>query len=296
MKKIVLLILLLLVGTFFWWQGRKAKQNPASEKLQVVVSGYVPYTLAYQLGGERISLSMLLPTNAEPHAFEPTPGAILSVRNADIFAYISEQIEPWVKDLLDSIQSGTKIVEAADQVGPAEDPHVWMDFANVRHIAAALARAFVEQDPENQTYYEEKFMAFQREIDALEASFLTGLKNCHSREVVHVGHLAFENLAKKYRLALFPLAGVSHAGEHSAHKLTGLVNLIRDKKIKAIFTEETLSPRLAAIVAEETGVRVYPLYTVEHVSKQDFEQHVTYGELMRRNLTSLQGGLVCPSL
>ena len=50
---------------------------------------------------------------------------------------------------------------------------------------------------------------------------------------------------------------------------------------------------LAATVARETNVRVLPLYTVEEVSKKDFDAGITYGEYMRRNLHNLREGLKC---
>ncbi|MBR4592324.1 MAG: zinc ABC transporter substrate-binding protein, partial [Elusimicrobiaceae bacterium] len=43
---------------------------------------------------------MLLPPGAEPHAFEPTPGSMVLVHRADAFVYISDWLEPWVKDIL----------------------------------------------------------------------------------------------------------------------------------------------------------------------------------------------------
>ncbi|MBQ8032854.1 MAG: zinc ABC transporter substrate-binding protein, partial [Elusimicrobiaceae bacterium] len=61
----------------------------------------------------------------------------------------------------------------------------------------------------------------------------------------------------------------------------------------AIFTEDTLSPRLAKAVAQETGAQIFPLYPIEHISKTDFNANVTYAELMRRNLESLARGLQC---
>ena len=63
--------------------------------------------------------------------------------------------------------------------------------------------------------------------------------------------------------------------------------------LSALFTEDAVSPRLAETVAAETGVDILPLYPIEHVTKNDFNREVSYAELMRRNLESLQRGLSC---
>ena len=127
----------------------------------------------------------------------------------------------------------------------------------------------------------------------MDDSYKKGLSSCQGREVVHIGHLAFGRLAQKYGFTLTALAGTSHDGEHSVRRLAGVVDLIKHHHIQTIFTEETLSPRLAQTVAAETGAQILPLYTVESISKQDFDNHITYIDLMKRNLDNLQRGLKC---
>ena len=134
---------------------------------------------------------------------------------------------------------------------------------------------------------------FNAQLTDLDEAYKKGLSVCQGREVVHIGHLAFERLAKKYGLTLTALAGTSHDGEHSVRRLAGVVDLIKKHHIETIFTEETLSPRLAQTVAGETGAQILPLYTVEGVSKQDFDKHITYIDFMKRNLENLQRGLKC---
>ena len=297
MKKHLPAVLFLLAAALIWWLSLAPRRHqvPVAEgaKPRVVTSGYVPYTLAKQLSGGLADVTMLLPANAEPHSFEPTPGALVTVKNADIFIYVSDRIEPWAKDVLSSAGEQTAVVQAAKYAASSDDPHVWMDFQNAKQIARAISFALVQKDPSHRAEYEAHLKAFEKELAELDAAYQTGLASCQSRQVVHVGHLAFGNLTKKYDLSLSALAGSSHDGENSVRRVAELIGFIKDNQIRAIFTEETLSPRLSAAVAEETGAQVLPLYTVEHVSKDDFDRGVTYGELMRRNLDSLQRGLGC---
>ena len=297
MKKHLPAVLFLLAAALIWWLSLAPRRHqvPVAEgaKPRVVTSGYVPYTLAKQLSGGLADVTMLLPANAEPHSFEPTPGALVTVKNADIFIYVSDRIEPWAKDVLSSAGEQTAVVQAAKYASSSDDPHVWMDFQNAKQIARAISFALVQKDPSHRAEYEAHLKAFEKDVAELGAAYQTGLASCQSRQVVHVGHLAFGNLTKNYGLSLSALAGSSHDGENSVRRVAELIRFIKDNQIRAIFTEETLSPRLSAAVAEETGAQVLPLYTVEHVSKDDFDRGVTYGELMRRNLDSLQRGLGC---
>ena len=259
----------------------------------VVVSGYVPYTLVKQLGGEETAVEMLLPPNAEPHSFEPSPGTLVQVHKAALFVYVSGALEPWVQDVLGAAGKDTKVVELAAGLPQAQDPHVWMDFGFIVDMARTLTAALVEKDPSRTAQYQQNLTRFEQEIALLDREFATALKDCQSREIVHIGHLAFSALAKRYGLSLTALAGASHDAEQSVRKVADLVKHIRAEKVPALFTEEEVSPRLAQAVAAETSAEIFPLYTIEHVTKTDFDQAVTYAQLMRRNLESLQKGLKC---
>ena len=296
MRKHLFSILFLLAAGAIWWASISSTvRNPVADNDNpiLVTSGYVPYTLAKELAGDYINVLMLLPPGAEPHAFEPTPGALITLKHANAFVYISDELEPWAADLTKVTAEKTPVIKLADRVSAGTDPHIWMNLQNIKLLAAQIAQVLTQIDPAHELAYEENLAKFDHEIDELAQEFQTALDNCKSREVVHVGHLAFKNLTDEYGLTLTALAGTSHDGEHSAKKLAELVNQIKAKGIFFIFTEETLSPRLAKAVAQETGAQILPLYPIEHISKKDFNENVTYATLMRRNLKSLKRGLLC---
>lgn len=295
MKKTLFLFLILLAaGAAFWlFTPKRMSSAVSSGQVKVVASGYVPYTVAKQIAGDAAEVTMLLPANAEPHSFEPTPGAIVTVHNADVFIYVSSRLEPWVTDILPSVGENTLVVQAASSAKPSKDPHIWMNFDNMPPFAASIARALTEKDPAHQDLYAANLAAFNKQIENLSQQFAQGLKNCQSRRIVHIGHLAFGNLASRYGLELTALAGTSHDGEHSVKRLAQVVDLIKQSGVPYVFTEPALSQNLAEVVAKETGAQLLPLYTVEHVSVQDAQNQVTYADLMLRNLTSLQRGLEC---
>ncbi len=259
----------------------------------IIASGYVPYTLAWQLSGGQVPMGMILPPGTEPHAFEPTPGALLTVKEADVFVYVSETLEPWAPELTQAAGSQTRVVRLAEVVPSTQDPHIWMNFEDVRAMAKQLAATLVQTYPAKEPVFTQNLARLEQELTDLQQAYAQALGACAGHEVVHIGHLAFGPLAAQYGLQLTALSGTSHEGEHSAKKLARLVKQIKEKHIAAIFTEENLSPRLAQTVAQETGAQVLPLYTVEHISKEDFDHRVTYAQLMRRNLASLTRGLQC---
>lgn len=296
MRKHLFSILFLVVAGAIWWASISSTvRNPYADNDNpvIVTSGYVPYTLLKELAGDSVNVLMLLPPGAEPHAFEPTPGALVMLQHADAFVYVSDELEPWAADLAKSVGQKTRVLALVQSFPKTEDPHVWMDPQQAELMAYELSELLADIAPQHRSVTDKNYSKLADELDQLDKDFQTQLANCQSREVVHIGHLAFGNLAQKYNLQLTALAGTSHNGEHSAKKLAALVKQIKQNNIHTIFTEDTLSPRLAQAVAQETGAQILPLYPIEHISKDDFNNNVTYATLMRRNLESLKRGLQC---
>ena len=280
-------VLLLCAAVFISCSKDEAK--PQNQELNIAVSSYVPYTFAKSVLGDAANLTLLIPPGVEAHAFEPSPKTIKEIKQAQIFFYTSNFLEPWALKL---DKNAVMLAENLPQVLP-QDPHVWMNFDSVRILARRTAELLAQINPQQASIYQANLKNFEQELTALDKEFTQGLAHCDNREIVHIGHLAFGPLAKRYGLELFALSGSSHEGEHSVRRLADLVQHIRRKKIHALFTEDAVSPRLAEAVAAETGVDILTLHTIEHVSKNDFNQEVSYVEFMHRNLESLQRGLSC---
>lgn len=266
---------------------------PRGKKLNVVASGYVAYTLARQMGGDKINISMLAAPGSEPHSFEPTPGSIVLVNDADIFVYISLRIEPWVASVLAGAKKNLHVVEAAS-VTPAEaDPHVWMDFDNAYLIAEYITDILAQQDPSNKKYFQTNLRGFKEEIALLKQEYARRLAYCESRTVIHMGHMAFRDLAKNYNLELKTLRDPAQGEKASVKTVADLINAIKKEEIRSIFTEEMISQNLTNTIAKETGAKIFLLYPIEQVTRRDFENHQSYFGFMRLNLNNLVEGLVC---
>ena len=100
----VLLAMVLAVSAF---SGCTVQRNPASDdgKLHVVTTIFAPYDFARQVGGDDVSVTMLLRPGCEVHAYEPTPKDIIAIRNADVFIYVGGESDAWVKTVLDGVDN-----------------------------------------------------------------------------------------------------------------------------------------------------------------------------------------------
>ena len=310
MKAVTVFALVLLLLAPAACTPKDQAQRPA-RKLQVVTTLFPLYDMARAIGGESAEVSLLLPPGVEAHSFEPRPGDILRLNDADIFIYTGPFMEPWAESLLKGLDTkrllvvnagdGIPLLKQGEEQGSVDghkhegggDPHIWLDFDNARTMVATILAGLVTRDSVHADVFRRNASAYQTRLEELDHAYRTGLAACDIRTIIHGGHFAFGYLAKQYGLryvAAFPPSGDS---EPNARQMVAMVGLIRSSGAGAIYYEELVSPRLADTLARETGTRILMLNAAHNVSRDDLARGVTFPALMERNLKNLRQGLRC---
>ncbi len=288
-----------------------AKESPVRERrLRVVTTLFPLYDFARAVGGQKAEVELLLPPGVEPHGFEPRPKDILRINEAAIFVYTGNFMEPWAETIIKGIDTQkVLVVDASRGVtttpvpkpdehrhGDREeriDPHIWLDLGNAQKMVDNILQGFVEKDPHNREFYQTNAGAYSTRLRELDEKFRKGLAQCKTRLFVHGGHYAFHYLARRYDLTYVSVYGFSPNAEPSPRHLAGIVRTLRQHKIKHIFYEELLQPRVAETVARETGAKLLPLNGGHNVSREEMERGVTFISVLDQDLKNLREGLEC---
>ena len=257
-------------------------------KPQILVSSYVPYTLIKNLVKDKADLSMLMPPGVEPHSFEPLPKDILKVQNTKTFFYINNTLESWAYEIKKDMA-----FELGKNLTTPQDIHIWMDLDKALLMTQRASNDLQKEYPILTSEIQTNFTHFAADINALKKSYSNQLKNCKTRDIYHIGHLAFGAIARNYNLNFKPLINSSESQEPSPKDILEMIKQIKDKKIKYIFTEEALPPEMATLIAEQTQTKVLMLYTIEHITKEEFDKQISYQDFMKKNLENLVKGLEC---
>ena len=282
------------------------RQAAGNQKIIVVTTLFPLYDMAKHIGADRADVSMLLPPGMEPHSFEPKPGDILKINEADIFVYTGKFMEPWADTIIQSVTNKNLVVVDAGQgtvttaesygcEGPAgaTDPHIWLDFDNAKTMTDNILSAFDAKDPEHAEFYGKNAAAYKAGLTELDSEFRAALASCRSREIVYGGHYAFGYMARRYNLEYVAAQGLSPDAEPTAKDMAKLVEQIRKNDIKYIFYEELTSPRVAYTIAGETGAKMLPLNPAENLTRDRFRSGATLFDILREDLANLKTGLGC---
>lgn len=92
------------------------------ERLSVVTTLFPYYDFTRQVAGDLVDLSMVIPAGMDSHSFEPTPTDIRLIQNADVLIANGGEMEQWLVQVMDSIDSDTlTVVYMMDYVDVVEE-------------------------------------------------------------------------------------------------------------------------------------------------------------------------------
>jgi ABC-type Zn uptake system ZnuABC Zn-binding protein ZnuA len=240
----------------------------AGERLRVVATTTQVGSVAREIGGEAIELTVLLKPGIEAHDFELTPAAGAALEQADLILVSGAGLEDWLDETLETIGGADRARDLSAGVSllPSGDPHYWLSAPNAIVMAENARDALAEAAPDDADGFADRADVLIERLEAADAEVRAMIDEVppDARRIV-TDHDALGYFIDEYGLvfvgSIFPSLDVS--SEPSAQEIETLVAEIRDQGVTAIFTESSVNPRLAAAVAEETDARLVdePIYT-----------------------------------
>jgi zinc/manganese transport system substrate-binding protein len=111
-----------------------------------------------------------------------------------------------------------------------------------------------------------------------------------SRRLLFTSLDAFGYLARDYGFTVYAIHGLSTDGEPNAKHIARLIDLIREKKVKAIFAESSFNPRLITQLVAETEARLGGTLYADGLGAANSPAS-TYEALVRHNLSKIINAL-----
>lgn len=275
--------------------------------LRVVASTTILGDVVAQVGGDLIDLTVLFPTGADPHTFDPRPQDIAAISDAQVVFISGLGLEESLQPALDANARGAVVqvsegidvrtldnaAQTADPHGNENvDPHAWTDPNNVivwsQNIAATLAKA----DPVHADTYRantDAYIASLRELDAWIRSEAAQIPP--ERRKLVTDHYAFGYFADEYGFEqVGALVGsFSTNASPSAQEIAALEDAIRAQNVPAVFVGATVNPTMAEQVAQDTGTKIVSVYTGSLTATGG--EADSYVKFMRYNVNAIVSAL-----
>ena len=311
-KKLVPLLLclcLILSGC-----SARETEKKDSSKLQIVCTNFPAYDFAREIAGDRAQIKLLIKPGAEVHSYEPAPKDVIAIQESDLFICNGGESEAWVESLvgenvnalrmMDCVEtvaeSGEGIYAAEDEHdrehddGEEEelDEHVWTTPGNAAKICYALCDKLCELDQENANEYMLNYEVYNAKLMELDIEIRTTVLNGVRDTLVFADRFPMRYFTREYGLkyyAAYP--GCASQTEPSAKTVAFLIDHVREENIPAVLYMEFSNEKMADVICEDTGCKKLPFYSAHSVTARQFEDDVTYLDLMRMNIETLKEAL-----
>lgn len=264
--------------------------GPALAAPKVIASVVPVHGIVSAVMGDTGQPELLLAGNLSEHRATFTPQQILDLGRADLVFIIGRGLEAKLAQMSGTeTVNGKRFVELANAPGITthpirqggtweshhhddeghdhgeeqaqspegvltEDPHVWLDPANAKAMAAAVAAELAKADPANAAAYEANAAAFAQSLDGLTASITTELAPVKDTPFI-VFHDAFQYFERRFGLSGAGSISDVSAAAPSAKRLREVRGKIEAVKAACVFREPQYDGKVVAAVIEGTGAR-----------------------------------------
>ncbi|MFM9225453.1 MAG: metal ABC transporter solute-binding protein, Zn/Mn family [Actinomycetota bacterium] len=285
--------------------------TPVAPELSVAVSFYPVEEIVARLGGDRVAILRLVEPGDNAHEAELTAKTVERLGEYSAVFYLSGGFQPAVEKAVDALPSSVRAVDLFESDGidhisaektdddhdsnhahGSDDPHIWLDPANMAAMARVAAEALTDLDPGGASVYSANAGAYIAELDALGGEIDAALATCATRTLV-TAHDAFGYLARRASLETVSVAGLNPQDEPSARQLERIATAASAASVRTVFFEVSLPEDLARTVADSIGAGVDTLDALEGVTRQTLADGGTYASIMRGNLSRIADALGC---
>ncbi|HEY2713544.1 MAG TPA: metal ABC transporter substrate-binding protein [Chthoniobacterales bacterium] len=247
-------------------------------KLNVVATLPDFGSVAREVGGDNVDVTVLAKPTEDPHFVDARPSFVVKLREADVLIDGGAELEiGWLPPLLQNARNakiaagqpgrveaseGIRLMEvpaqltrAAGDVHALGNPHFMVDPIIAKAVAAHIARAFSAVDSAHAAQYQTNEKNFENTINARLQEWGTKLLPFRGQSLVAY-HDSWPYFAHRFgfniNIFLEPKPGIPPSPSHLAE----VISQMKAQKIKAILVEPYQNRKTAEKVAQETGAQV----------------------------------------
>ncbi len=275
--------------------NQEAKQPLQEDKLQVVVTLSFLEDMVSNVGGEKLEVKGLVPVGVEPEHYEPTPGDIRAIENADLFIYNGLNMERWLPKIVSDLEERENYLALAESEcfeiitlpsGPFKgnpDPHLWTNVQYASSYVQQIGALLIDAAPHHADYYAKNLEEYLRELEDLHIWMKEKLQKIpEEKRLLITSELCFQYFAKEYGFFHDAIWPINAPEEGTSRQITRILEVIDEHEIPVLFVENQVAPRPMRQVSREADVPIAGELYSDSLSKPG-EGAETYLQMMQVN-------------
>ena len=300
MKRFIgIFIIIAIIALFVVMVVTSKTKEGSGEYIDIITTSYPTYDFARAITKDtNITVQQIMAPGTELHDYEPEPEDLLILNKAKIVVATCGESEKWFENAKSFIYpEKTKIICITDYIDMIKDEdgdyddHVWTSLKNVIKIIKEMSEEFKKIFPDRSELFSKNVENYSNKLKELDDGFAKLAKEA-TKPIVVADRFPFHYFINDYNFdyyAAFP--GCIEQSEASASTIAQLIDVVKNQKIKTIFTLELSDQKVAKTIAEATGADIKILHSAHNISKKDYENGATYYDIMKYNLNNLTEAL-----
>jgi manganese/zinc/iron transport system substrate-binding protein len=205
----------------------------------------------------------------DPHLYKPSGEDARRLRDAGAIFYNGLELEGRMAELFErmgregknAVALGDSVAETArimpEEAGAHADPHIWGDVALWSGCVNAVVEGLSKVMPGEKAGFEERGGAVRAKLMGLDAWVKAQVAMVpKERRVLITSHDAFSYFGRAYGFEVLGVQGISTVSEAGLADVAKMVDLIKQRAVKAVFVESSVPPATIERISADSGAKV----------------------------------------
>jgi manganese/zinc/iron transport system substrate-binding protein len=220
-----------------------------------------------QVAGDRAEVEGIIGEGVDPHLYKPTRGDVARLMAADVVFYSGLLLEGKMTDTLIQVAKRKPVFAVTEKVDESfllqpegfeghYDPHLWMDVGGWMQAVKAVSDALGGVDPASASYYRgnaDRLLAELKKLDAYVREVIGSIPK--GSRILVTAHDAFNYFGRAYGIEVAGIQGISTESEAGLDDINRLVDLLVEKKVRAVFVETSVADKNVRALLEGARAR-----------------------------------------
>jgi len=284
--------------------GKKEEPKPAREvqKFNVVTTVAPITSMVENIGGDKISLTGIIPEGINSHTFEPVPSDIKILAEADLLIVNGLELEiPTLKLAKANLKQGAALLQLGDKTITEKEyiydfsfpkshghpnPHLWLNPQHAISYTALIRDELIRIDPDNKAAYEQNAAAYLKRLESLDQEIQEAVKTIpEGNRRLLTYHDSWPYFARRFEFQIIGAVQPSDFADPSPREVKRLIDQIRKEKVPAVFGSEVFPSPVLKQIAKEGKTRYIDKLRDDELPGKPGESQHSYIGMMIENLT-----------
>ena len=261
-KKLVLLLSLVFL------LGCQTQQQVKTKRPIIVTTTSIVSDMVKFIAGEDFEIIALMGPKVDPHSYNPRLSDLKLLNQAVAVFYNGLHLEGKMQSHLEEIK-GKPVVGIAESIKKEQliypqsnssnyaDPHVWGDPKIWAQCTESIVGVLTKLNVLKAKNYRLRASIYKKRLlSTREWAMKRVLSLPKDKRVLVTSHDAFFYFSKAYGFEVKALQGISTVLEASLKRRNDLVEFLKHRKVRMIFSESSVNSKGVAAIAKKAGVLI----------------------------------------